>query len=264
MVGPMCEMFARMKMNAPKGDQIMRTSLLFLGLIFAFGPAGTAHAAKPVPAPPPGPTRITACQDITQTGPYLLVNNLTVTNDDCLRVSADNVEIDLGGFGISMTGGPSTNTAGIRNIDSGAGFANGLSVRNGAITGFSSGIRIDGGAGHRIEGVRISENTVDGIGITGAFDETGTGVANVIKNNVVVRNGTANGGVGGIIVRCPAIVAGNLAVENGPNAATAEQIIVDGCQSDTIGFPDRSFFCTLVDNQPVISVTSLPNCNLLP
>ena len=251
-------------MNAPKGDQIMRTSLLIFGLIFAFGPAGTAHAVKPAPAPPSGPTEIAACQDITQTGPYLLVNNLTVTDGDCLRVSADNVEIDLAGFGISMTGDPSAHRAGIRNVDSGAGFANGLSVRNGAISGFSSGIRIDGGAGHRIEGVRISENTVDGIGITGAFDETGTGVANVIKNNVVVRNGTAANGVGGIIVRCPAIVAGNLAVENGPTTATAEQIIVDGCQSDTIGFPDRSFFCTLVDNQPAISVASLPNCTLLP
>lgn len=254
-------------MNAPKGDQTMRTSLLIFGLIFAFGPAGTAHAVKPAPAPPPGPTQITACQDITQTGPYLLVNNLTVTNDDCLRVSADNVEIDLGGFGINMAGDPSALRAGIRNVDSGAGFANGLSVRNGAISGFSSGIRIDGGAGHRIEGVRISENTVDGIGITGAFDETGTGVANVIKNNVVVRNGTAaaNGGVGGIIVRCPAIVAGNLAVDNGPNTATAEQIIVDGCSSSTFPGPEiRSFFCTLVDNQPAISITSLPACSLLP
>ncbi len=243
----------------------MRTSLMIFGLIIAFGPAGKAHAAKPAPAPPSGPTEITECQDITQTGPYLLVNNLTVADGDCLRVSADNVEIDLAGFGISMTGDPTDHRAGIRNVESGAGFANGLSVRNGAISGFSSGIRIDGGAGHRIDGVRISDNTVDGIGITGAFGETGIGVANVIKNNVVVRNGTAAAnGVGGIIVRCPAIVAGNLAVENGPNAATAEQIIVDGCQSDTIGFPDRSFFCTLVDNQPAISITSLPACSLLP
>ncbi len=242
----------------------MRTSLMIFGLIIAFGPAGTAHAVKPAPAPPSGPTEIAACQDITQTGPYLLVNNLTVTDGDCLRVSADNVEIDLAGFGISMTGDPTDHRAGIRNVDSGAGFANGLSVRNGAIAGFSSGIRIDGGGGHRIEGVRVSENTVDGIGITGAFDETGTGVANVIRNNVVVRNGTAAANGGGIIVRCPAIVAGNLAVDNGPTTATAEQIIVAGCQSDTIGFPDRSFFCTLVDNQPVISVTSLPNCTLVP
>ena len=245
----------------------MRTSLMIFGLIIAFGPAGTAHAVKPAPAPPSGPTEITACQDITQTGPYLLVNNLTVTDGDCLRVSADNVEIDLAGFGISMTGDPSAHRAGIRNVISGAGFANGLSVRNGAISGFSSGIRIDGGAGHVIEGVRVSDNTVDGIGITGAFDETGTGVANVIRNNVVVRNGMAAaiGGGGGIIVRCPAIVAGNLAVENGPSMATAEQIIVDGCSSSTFPGPEiRSFFCTLVDNQPAISVASLPNCTLLP
>ena len=168
-----------------------RVVATIIAAILALGLTGTAHAAKPAPPPPSGPTEITACQDITQTGPYLLVNNLTVTDGDCLRVSADNVEIDLAGFGISMTGDPSAHRAGIRNVDSGAGFANGLSVRNGAISGFSSGIRIDGGAGHRIEGVRISDNTVDGIGITGAFVETGTGVANVIKNNVVVRNGTA-------------------------------------------------------------------------
>ena len=250
-----------------------RVVATIIAAILALGLTGTAHAAKPAPAPPSGPTEITACQDITQTGPYLLVNNLTVADGDCLRVSADNVEIDLAGFGISMTGDPSAHRAGIRNVDSGAGFANGLSVRNGAVTGFSSGIRIDGGGGHRIEGVRISDNTVDGIGITGAFDETGTGVANVIRNNVVVRNGMAAAiGGGGIIVRCPAIVAGNLAVENGPDpgapdspAKIAQQIIVDGCSSSTFPGPEiRSFFCTLVDNQPAISITSLPACSLLP
>ncbi len=239
-----------------------------IAVILALSLAAAAAAAPPPKAPPPGPTQITACQEITAPGPYVLVNNLTVTNGDCLRVTADSVEIDLAGFSISMEGTPSVLRAGIRNVDTGSGFPDGLTVRNGAISGFSSGIRIEGGIGHRIEGVRVSGNTIDGIGIVGPFDETGSDVANLVKDNIAIGNGTGPGGVGGIVVSCPALVAGNLAAENGPGPPSfgrvddiAQQIIVDGCA--TFNNVKRSFFCTFADNAPVIKEEDLPFCALL-
>ncbi len=241
-----------------------------IAVILALSLAGAAAAAPPPKAPPPGPTQITACQDITAPGPYVFVNNLTVTDGDCLRVTADFVEIDMAGFSISMEGTPSVLRAGIRNVDSGSGFPDGLTVRNGAISGFSSGVRIEGGIGHRIEGVRVSGNTIEGIGIVGPFNETGSDVANVVRNNVAVGNGTGAGGVGGIVVRCPALVAGNLAIDNGSLSSdfesqyVAQQFIVDGCFSNVSFSFKRSFFCTFADNAPAIKVQDLPACTVIP
>lgn len=238
----------------------MRTLPIVIASILAMGLAGTAHAAKPVPAPPPGPTEITACRDITQPGAYVVVNNLTASASDCIRVSADVVSIDLAGFTIDMTGGPLTDTAGVRNIDPGAGFADGLSVRGGTITGFGSGILIEGGIGHRIEGVRVVGNTVEGI----RFDFGGLtppGIANLVKNNVIVGNGTGAGGRGGLVFQCPGAILGNIIANNGPTLPTTieemathiagEQFVV------TVGTSIVAA-CTFMDNVPNLNANDFP------
>lgn len=228
----------------------MRTSPIVIVSILAMGLAGTAHAAKPVPAPPPGPTEITACQDITQPGAYVLVNNLTATASDCIRVSADVVSIDLAGFTLDMTGGPSPATAGIRNIDAGAGFADGLSVRGGTITGFGSGILIEGGIGHRIEGVRVVGNTVEGI----RFEFVGfpaQGIANMVKDNIIVGNGTGIGGRGGLVFNCPGAILGNIIADNGPTSpTTAEELATHLAEEQFVETGSSVSTCTLMDNVP--------------
>ncbi len=239
----------------------MRTSPIVIALILAMGLAGTAHAAKPVPAPPPGPTEITACQDITQPGAYVLVNNLTATASDCIRVSADVVSIDLAGFTIDMTGGPLTDTAGIRNIDPGAGFADGLSVGGGTITGFASGILIEGGIGHRIEGVRIVGNTVEGIRFDyGIFPPPG--IANMVKDNVIVGNGTGAGGRGGLVFQCPGAILGNIIAGNGPTTmpTTTEEMVshIAGEQFVNVIGTSNVNACTFRDNVPNLNANDFP------
>lgn len=227
----------------------MRTSPIVIALILGLGLVGTADAAPKPKPPPPGPTEITACQDITQPGAYVVVNNLTAAASDCIHVSADVVSIDLAGFTIDMTGSPLTATAGIRNIDpgAGAGFADGLSVRGGTITGFASGILIEGGIGHRIEGVRVVGNTVAGIRIEfGGFPPQG--VANMIKDNVIVGNGTGAGGTGGLVFNCPGAILGNIIADNGPTSPStnlaqhigSEQFVQTSCLAT----------CTFMDNVP--------------
>ncbi len=227
----------------------MRTSPIVIASILAMGLAGTVDAAPKPKPPPPGPTQITACQDITQPGAYVLVNNLTATASDCIRVSADVVSIDLAGFTIDMTGGPSPATAGIRNIDPGTGFADGLSVRGGTITGFASGILIEGGIGHRIEGVRVVGNTVEGIRIEfGGFPPQG--IANMIKDNVIVGNGTGAGGRGGLVFNCPGAILGNIIADNGPTMPTTAEEMATHLGEEQFVATSSVAACTFTDNVP--------------
>ena len=231
----------------------MQKSPTCIAVILALSLAGAADAAPKPKAPPPGPTQITDCQDITESGSYVLVNNLTATGASCIRVGADSVSFDLAGFTIEMVGASSGFTAGITNDIGTASFSDGLTVLNGTIKGFSSGIRIEGGIGHRIEGVRVSGNDVEGIGIPGGSSfPPFPGVANVVRDNVVVGNGTDPvNGVGGIVVTCPAVIAGNLAVANGPippgpdlfslEVHIPQQLVVSNTGSG---------LCTFADNVP--------------
>lgn len=227
----------------------MRTSPIVIALILGLGLVGTADAAPKPKPPPPGPTEITACQDITQPGAYVVVNNLTAAASDCIHVSADVVSIDLAGFTIDMTGGPLTDTAGIRNIDPGTGFADGLSVRGGTITGFGSGILIEGGIGHRIEGVRVVGNTVEGIRIEfGGFPPQG--IANMIKDNVIVGNGTGASGRGGLVFNCPGAILGNIIADNGPTMPTTAEEMGTHLGEEQLVCVNNVTACTFKDNVP--------------
>ena len=231
-----------------------------IAVIVALSLAGAAAAAPKPKAPPPGPTQITDCQDITESDSYVLVNNLTATGASCIRVGADSVTIDLAGFTIEMVGASSGFTAGIMNDIGTASFSDGLTVLNGTIKGFSSGIRIEGGIGHRIEGVRVSGNAVEGIAVLGAGFLAVSGIANVVKDNVAVGNGTDPvNGVGGIVFTCPSVITGNVVVANGPIPPGPDEFsLLNHIVKQLVARNTNSQLCTFADNVPNFDENDFP------
>jgi hypothetical protein len=139
------------------------------------------------------PTLIAACQTINQPGSYVLANNLTA-HGDCLVITADFVTIDLAGFLISGSG--STGTAILRSQG-----GRGISVRNGSISEFVTGVDLGSAGGSIVEGLRV-------FGISGLVVGNFGIIANgIVKDNVVAEfrgggisaTGTVTGNnVGGI------------------------------------------------------------------
>ncbi|MFL6543118.1 MAG: right-handed parallel beta-helix repeat-containing protein [Chthoniobacterales bacterium] len=92
---------------------------------------------------------------ISSAGSYYLTNNLTATaNGGGITVSANNVTIDLNGF--ALTGGGGGSAAGI-NVPA---PITGLSVRNGAVSGWTNGgISADRVTGSSFEKLLLANNT---------------------------------------------------------------------------------------------------------
>ncbi len=91
-----------------------------------------------------GPIDIEKCQTISHPGSYKLVKNLTFAGPSgtCLTITANFVTIDLAGFAISRPSGqapgnPTTAIAAGNDTD-------GITVRNGSITGFGVGVGLGG------------------------------------------------------------------------------------------------------------------------
>jgi hypothetical protein len=178
------------------------------------------------------PTAITACQTISQPGPYELVNNLTFNGPSgsaCLSITASFVTIDLAGFTITGTSpsGPFPEA-----IEAG-GNTTGITVRNGSISGnFSDGVVLSGD-GSIVEGLHVSNATALGItargivrGNTAVGTFVGIDVDGLITGNYVsgtqsgivaagnvIGNTVTNSGRG-IVVGCPSNVTNNTATGN--------------------------------------------------
>ena len=199
-----------------------------LTLVLALGLGAHAHAA---------PALITTCGTITTSGSYKVANNL-VAAGNCLILAASNVSIDLDGFTIS---GDGTTGSGITTF----GVVEGLSVRNGTIRLFDSGINVFGnnmliermslmrnasyglravedvllkdsivsgngvgvqvGEGAVVTGNTISFNTSDGLRTAVA----GASPGGTFAGNTLLRNGGA-----GLRVECPSAIIGNTANGN--------------------------------------------------
>jgi len=105
-------------------------------------------------------TPISACGTISQSGSYYLTQNLSTTGT-CITVTANDVTIDLGGFGLTGNGsapyGIYWNASTVSNVE----------VRNGTIRNFAIGIMGDYGLlSSRVINVRAIGNG-DGIGLAG-------------------------------------------------------------------------------------------------
>jgi len=183
-----------------------------------------------------GPTEIKKCQTIDKPGSYKLVNNLTSSNAiaDCLAITADFVTIDLAGFAILGTRGGTA----IRGPS-----GTGITVRNGSIANFQTGVDLSLANGSIVEGLRVSgfEETGDGIiargivkgnTVSGTFHNgiqatgtvtgnyaTGNGFTGIVvgQGSTVIGNTATDNGESGISVTCPSNVTDNTAVNNGTN-----------------------------------------------
>ena len=125
-----------------------------------------------------------------------LKTNASMTTGAAIDIQTNNVVLDLNGFKLGgLAAGPGTNAFGVA-----ADNSQNLTIKNGTICGFQTGIRLgDAGAsqGHVVEDIRADQNTAVGIDVRGS----GT----IVRNNQVVATGGstafgANVGAIGIVV----------------------------------------------------------------
>ena len=95
---------------------------------------------------------------------------------DGLVIGKSGITVNLGGHTIEFTGTPGDGSAGVRNPQS-QNFTS-VVVKNGTITGFTTGVSFRGGSG-TLQGLRVSDNT--GLGIASI-------VPVVVTGNVVFLN----------------------------------------------------------------------------
>src|SRR5260370_1300221 len=172
---------------------------------------------------------------ISVAGSYKLSGNLTVpdANTTAIRVTADNVTIDLNGFSIVgpsvCVGAPVTSC----NPSSPAfvvGFGvdgrnnRSITVVNGSVRGMGTG-GIFLGDGAYVEKVHVESNASGGILINGSVTAIGNtvigngsdGINSNSAGNVVSGNRSIGNTNYGIRFTCPSVAVGNIAMSNGFN-----------------------------------------------
>jgi hypothetical protein len=145
-----------------------RRALLRLSMVAVLIGVGIPGMVREVAAGIP----ISSCGPIMQSGSYELTQGLAA-NGDCLVVQAEFVTIDLKGFAISGMSGWGTAIVG--------GWGRGLTVRDGMIYNFNTGIRASEGA--VVERVRLVSND---IGVEAAGP--GPAGAVLVKDSVFEHN----------------------------------------------------------------------------
>jgi hypothetical protein len=101
-------------------------------------------------------------------GSYVLTTDLHVTaaETNAIEITVDNVTLDLGGHLVRGPGPSSVEGVGIFGW-----FVSKVSIRNGSVTGFGTGIKVGGSGGYegvnRFEGLSISDCGSDGIRFNG-------------------------------------------------------------------------------------------------
>lgn len=127
---------------------------------------------------------------INSAGSYYLTQNLQTTPDvNAITVSADHVTLDLNGFAI---------------IGPGSGYGSGVSVsgnyvtvKNGSITAFQTGVNIQGGIGASVEHVRCTSNSFAGFYVSpgsgmftqcvGSGNGTGISISMIMEPFLIAR-----------------------------------------------------------------------------
>ena len=129
---------------------------------------------------------------LSKAGAYKLIGNLTVPNKDttAIEITADNVTLDLNGFGIFGPGGQGTGV-GI------SAFQSNITVTNGSVRSMGSAGIFLGGNSHRVEKVYAMLNGGVGIFVDDGSTVTGCTV-NLNVTGISARNG---GSVSGNTVR---------------------------------------------------------------
>jgi hypothetical protein len=156
----------------------------------------------------PPRTVITGAVEITESGSYVLGNNIVINGFGGISVAASNVSIDLNGFTISYIG----NDRFADGISVGGDFSN-VEIYNGTITGFSrAGIWAGGfkapGVNLKLHDLIINGNKFNAIRLEDRngfmiyncmLSNNGTAIdargAGLINNNVITKNITGLSGV---------------------------------------------------------------------
>ncbi|MCA1683626.1 MAG: right-handed parallel beta-helix repeat-containing protein, partial [Actinobacteria bacterium] len=169
------------------------------------------HVAATSPAHAIGAVDVTVTTPAGTTAPFpgaqffyssprcgkIITASTTLTSDigpcfgDGVIIRADDITLDLGGHSIYGFAPPSDgNAAGVR-----LATRTGVTVRNGAITGFDGGVFLNRGSGNTVSGLNIHDN----IGPDDPSSTLGDGIAlfnsanNVIANDTVAHNGHYDG-----------------------------------------------------------------------
>ncbi|HLQ23027.1 MAG TPA: right-handed parallel beta-helix repeat-containing protein [Gemmatimonadales bacterium] len=135
--------------------------------------------AGPAAAAPPG-CSFTIDQvpaTITAPGTYCLAADLTYAGDGAaISIDADVVALDLNGFTLAGQTGPGSQSIGVQSAG-----VDGVTVRNGVVTGFRQGVLLKGGTGHLVDRVRAEGNSYVGL--------LALGSSSTIQNCEVVSTG---------------------------------------------------------------------------
>jgi hypothetical protein len=161
--------------------------------------------------------RITSCGQITESGSYVLANNLVAeAGQGCLSIRPESVTIDLAGFAIIGNG------SGFGVGALGAPITQSSAVKNGTVTGFQFGLGLAGGA--IVENMRVVGNRGAGI-LT-------TGDGAIIKANVVEGNGGSGMFTGGNTK-----ISGNTVLNNGGNGIDTRpgSLVTDNVVQSNLG-----------------------------
>lgn len=165
-----------------------------------------AMTAALVAAPAAAQTKIKNCTTITESGPYVVEKNITASGD-CIVIETTFVDLDLGGF---LLQGDGTGSGVI--ISTSLEDPDGIAVRNGSVTNFATGIRLNGALGAVVQGVRAYRNTGDGIR---------SGSAAIVTDNLAFGNGGT-----GIVASGRSTLARNTSSDNGSHGIDAGSCVI--------------------------------------
>jgi len=145
-------------------------AVIAVALVIALAGVHQARAA--------GAVNINSCQTLSGGNTtYKLTADLT-SCDTCLVVAADKITIDLQGHSITNTGCPGANVA---IYDEGSVF-DVITVKNGSVSGYSSGVFLVASTRVSVLGVTAHDNDVYGIA---------TGSLSLVKASTTYNNGVA-------------------------------------------------------------------------
>jgi hypothetical protein len=175
----------------------MRVIFIVLTAIALLGPTTADARAETINCTPINtlPTVIPA------PGVYCLKKDLgtSMTSGNAITINANSVTIDLNGFKLGGLG------AGVNTQANGVFAANRLNVtiRNGSVRGFMTGIYLNGGSGHLVEDMRVESSRQTGILVSGD--------GSILRRNLI---STTGGGTASTAYGIYSIGDGNSIVDN--------------------------------------------------